>query len=413
MNSNRYVAILWKRLWMIVLLFAVTMTVILLSALSARPIYEAEVRLQVIPMESEQVGLYSEVRGSQIDPIDLTASQFSQVVKSGAVAWRTIAQLGLTLDAQTLLRGLRTAQEYDFLSVVVQAGDPQQAEAIINTQVENALTAYRTDRARPAVVTGEFLNQQLTEAEQKLTTAQSDLLRFNLTHNVDSLERELVAYQDIAREMRRSKEGVALEIARLTGRIAGLEAEAVAADATARTAAAEAERVAAAAAATRTPTPAPRGSEVAAPRKSDEELAALRRAADLREAASNLRTELAGQRSQEAEYERAIARWETELTSLIGLSEENQKLANAVKQARDNRDFLAAKAMEAQLKQQQGLNVGYLKVVMPARAPDQPLPNRTFQLALVGGVLSIVAGVILAFIFEFLEALGPGGTRRT
>jgi uncharacterized protein involved in exopolysaccharide biosynthesis len=401
MNSNRYVAILWKRLWMIVLLFAVTMTVILLSALSAKPVYEAQVRLQVIPMESEQVGLYSEVRGSPIDPIDLTASQFSQVVKSGAVAWRTIAQLGLTLDAQTLLRGLRTAQEYDFLSVVVQAGDPQQAEAIINTQVENALTAYRTDRARPAVVTGEFLMQQLAEAEQQLATAQSGLLRFNLTHNVDSLERELQAYQDTAREMRRGKENVALEIARLTGRIAGLEAEAVAADAAARTAAAEAARVA-----------TPKSTDEAAATKSDDELAALRRAGELREVASNLRTELAGQRGQEAEYERAIARWETELTSLIGLSEENQKLNNAVIQARGNRDFLSAKAMESRLKQQQGLNVGYLKIVEPARAPDQPLPNRTFQLALVGGVLSIVAGVILAFLFEFVEALGPGGRRR-
>jgi hypothetical protein len=66
------------------------------------------------------------------------------------------------------------------------------------------------------------------------------------------------------------------------------------------------------------------------------------------------------------------------------------------------------KANEARLKQQQGLNVGYLKIVEPARRPDQPLPNRTLQIALVGGALSLVAGVVLAFIFEFIESLKPG-----
>ena len=58
MNLNRFWAVIWKRMWMIVLLFAVTMIVILFGALSAKPVYEAAVRLQVIPMESEQVGLY-------------------------------------------------------------------------------------------------------------------------------------------------------------------------------------------------------------------------------------------------------------------------------------------------------------------------------------------------------------------
>ncbi len=383
MNSNRYVAILWKRLWMIVLLFAVTMSVLLWGALNAKPVYEAAVRLQVIPMESEQVGLYGPIRGSTTDPVDLTGAQFSQVVQSGTVAWRTIAQLGLTLDAETLLRGLRTAQEYDFVTVVAQAPDPQSAEGIVNNQVENALSAYRADRARPAVVTGEFLAQQLTEAEQTLAAAQTGLLHFNLSHNIDSLEREIAAYQDAARDLRKAKENVTLEIALLTGRISGQESEASAAEATAR----------------------------AATPKSDAEANAVRRVNELRDATSNLRAELAGQRAQEAEYERAIARWETELTSLIGLSEEYQRLSNAVKQAQDNRDFLSAKAMEARLKQQQGLNVGYLKIVEPARRPDQPLPNRTLQIALVGGVLSLVAGVILAFLFEFFESLGPGAHR--
>ena len=34
------------------------------------------------------------------------------------------------MDATTLLRGLRTLQEYDFVTVVAQADSPQTAEAI-------------------------------------------------------------------------------------------------------------------------------------------------------------------------------------------------------------------------------------------------------------------------------------------
>ena len=61
----------------------------------------------------------------------------------------------------------------------------------------------------------------------------------------------------------------------------------------------------------------------------------------------------------------------------------------------------------------QGLSVGYLKVIEPARRPDQPLPSRTPQIALVGSVLSLVGGAILAFVFEFIEALmrAPRGRR--
>jgi len=381
MNLNRFGAIIWKRMWMIVLLFAVTMIVILLGTLTAKPVYEAAVRLQVIPMESEQVGLYGPVRSNPTsDPIDLTAFQFSQIVRSGPVAWRTIAQLGLTMDATTLLRGLRTLQEYDFVTVISQADSPQTAEAIVNAQVERALTAYRADRARPAVVTGEFLTQQLTEAEQTLAAAENDLLRFNLNHSLESLEREINAYQDTVRGLRKAKDDTALEVSRLMARISALEAETAAA---------------AAHAATATP-------------KSDAEASANRRADELRAAASNARTELAGQRALETEFDRTTARWETELTSLIGLTVEQQRLARAVKQSQVNRDLLSNKANEARLKQQQGLNVGYLKIVEPARRPDQPLPNRTLQIALVGGALSLVAGVVLAFIFEFIESLRPG-----
>jgi uncharacterized protein involved in exopolysaccharide biosynthesis len=138
---------------------------------------------------------------------------------------------------------------------------------------------------------------------------------------------------------------------------------------------------------------------------SDEQIAATRRANDLRSTIAALRGELAGQQALQLEYDQSIARWETDLTSLIGLIEEYTRLGNAVTQAQNTRDFLFNKALEARLKQQQALSIGYLKVVEPARRPDQPLPRRTLQIALVGGALSLVAGAALALIFEFVSSL--------
>jgi uncharacterized protein involved in exopolysaccharide biosynthesis len=367
---------------MILLIFAVTMTVILVSALTAGPVYSAAVRLQVIPMEAEQVALYSPIRTTGADIIDLTAYQFMQTVRSGTIAWRTIAQLKLNTDAVRLLSRLRTEQDGEFVTVIVEADTPQDAEAIVTAQVDNALTAFRGDRARPAVVAGEFVAGQLTAAEQALAAAQAELLRFKLNHSVQSLDREITAYQDIVRDLRRGQENATLEVARLTARIRALEEEA-------------AEAVARAAETRLEPVEGP---------KSDTEASALRQAAELRATIAALRGELAGQRGLQTEYDRAIAQWETDLTSLIGLSDEFTRLSTAVKQAQDTRDFLFNKALEAHLKQQQGLSVGYLKIVEPARRPDQPLPSRMLQIALLGGLLSLLVGGILAFLFEAVES---------
>jgi len=270
--------------------------------------------------------------------------------------------------------------------VIAEGSTPQEAEAIVTAQVDNALASYRADRARPAVTTGEFITGQLAEAEQTLATAQADLLRFKLAHSLESLEREIVACQDIVRDLRRQQDNAGLEVASLTARIAALEGEAAAAEEAARAAEAKSNGVTA----------------------SGEQVNAARRASDLRATVAALRGELAGQRAVQAELDRAIARWETELASLIGLNDEHTRLTNAVTQAQNTRDFLANKAMEARLKQQQGLSVGYLKVVEPARRPDQPVPSRTLQLALVGGLLSLVAGAVLAFLLEFIESLVRG-----
>ncbi len=375
-----FLVILRKRLWIIVLLFAVTMTVILAGALSAVPMYQSAVRLQILPVESEQVALYSRAANSGEDVVAVIAIQFEQILRSSKIAWRTINQLGLDIDADELLGNLSFSKEYSFseygfVTVTAGATSPQNAEAIVTTQVENALAEYRQDQSRPALVAGDFISGQLKDAEQALAAANAALLRFRLTNNLESLDRETTSYQDIVRDLRIRKQDAVLAETELEARIAGLEAEAAKAEAAAQQAQAN----------------------------SPEQATALGRAGSLRSSVASLRADLDGQRALQAEYERAIVSWETELALLINLSAEETQLGKAVKQAQDTRDFLFNKSLEAQLKQQQGLSIGYLKVVDAARRPTAPQPARTLQTAVIGGVLSLLLGAILAFLLESVD----------
>lgn len=373
-DFGQQLAVFRKRLWMIVLLFAVTMIAILAQALSAPPTYRATVRLQVIPMESEQVALYGQPPAGA--NVDLTAFVFREVVRSGTVAWRTIGQLGLSMNAEQLLRNISASQQNDFVTVTAEADSPQLAEAIVTAQVENALAQYRDDRMRPTTFLREFVEAQLTEAEQVLAKSQAALEDFKLQHGFDSLERETAAYQDAIRNLRREQDATALVIAQLRARIKVLEAEIKASEAAAQKAV----------------------------EGSDERGLALRRASEQAAAVATLRGELAAQEALQLEYDTIIKRWETELTSLIALGNEYTRLNNAVTQARSARDFLVNKVLEARLKEQQAQNVGYLRIVEPARRPDQPVPSRTLQIALVGGLLSLVVGAVLALLFEMIES---------
>ena len=105
-DFSRQLAIFRKRLWMIVLLFAVTLVVILVQALSAPPVYRATVRLQVIPMESEQVALYGQPPVGA--DVDLTAFVFREVVRS----MRGLLAAGITRNGR-----LRIDHDRPFRSV--------------------------------------------------------------------------------------------------------------------------------------------------------------------------------------------------------------------------------------------------------------------------------------------------------
>jgi uncharacterized protein involved in exopolysaccharide biosynthesis len=382
-----YWRVIKKRLWLILLIFLATMGVILATSLTAAPVYRASVKVQIIGSEPQQVSLFGQVRSASVsEELAAVQAEFRSVLSSGLVAWRTIASLNLSISAADLLAGITSVEDGDSMIVTAESDTPQLAEAIINAHVDNAIQYYRDYRALPARVTKQFLVQQVDAQGEILAEAKDALLKFKLKNNVDSMERELVAYQDMIRAYKNLRDTALIEEQRNLSEAASYRA---AAEATR----AELERV------------APADTSAAYASYLDTIRVYQRQAAEFDAAAS-------GQKTAAREYDQLIAQKEAELLALVGFSKEADALARAVSLAEQNYNFLLSKANEAQLKEATAQGVGYIQVVEKARTPDAPAKSNLPRLAAVGAVASLLAGIILAFVIEMFESLGRSVTSR-
>jgi len=362
-ESVSYLRIIAKRWWLITLIFVVTTSVILFNSMTAKPVYRAFVRLQVIAAEPQEVSLFAQARpmGPQ-EEIVAVQVQFDAALRSAYVAWQTIHDLDLGIEAADLLSGLTVGADGEFLNVTFVADDPLLVEAIATKHVEIAFDYYAEIRAKPSAVALQFIQQQLTVEEKALATASSALLEFKITHNVDSLPREISAIQDQLRELRLERGKLVAEREKAQA-ISALYLEEAAAT----------------------------GSTEAA--------------VNYQRLAANQDAVVAGIRAQEAQYDKLVAQQEGTLVELLNLTTEFDVLLRAVSRVQSNYNFLTSKESEALLKVNQATNVSFIQIIEPARMPDRPAPSPTPKLLIVGALVSILGGIVLAFILEFLSSL--------
>ena len=358
-----YFRIVLKRWWLILLIMIATAAAILYSSFTAKPVYRAYVKLQVIAPESQEVSLFSETKavGSQ-EAIVAVESQFDAALHSAYVAWQTIADLNLGISAGELLNGLTVYADGEFLNVTFVAENPMLVESIATAHVENAFKYYAQMRSKPSAVALQFIQQQLAEELKSLSSAGSAALQFKINHNIDSLPREITAIQDQLRGLRLEKSKLATERAKAEG-ISGKYLE-----------------------------------EAAKTSLADV-------AGNYQRLAFTQDVAVAGIRAQEAEYDSLIQQQETGLEELLKLTTEYEDLMRVYNRVQSNYAFLADKENEAKLKQSQAMNVSFVQIIEPARMPDRPAPSRTPKMLAVGGIVSLLAGIILAFILEFISSL--------
>jgi uncharacterized protein involved in exopolysaccharide biosynthesis len=358
-----YFRIIAKRWWLILLILIATTAVILLNSLTAKPVYRAFVKLQVIAPEPEEVALFAQaspVRSTE--EIVAVQQQFDAALRSAYVAWQTIADLNLGISAAELLEGLDVFADGEFLNVTFVADNPMLVESIATTHVENAFDYYAEIRSKPSTVALQFIQQELAAEEKALTEAQAALLQFKIVNNLDSLPREISAMQDQLRDLR-------LQRAKLV---------------------AEREKA-----------------QAISDKYVDEatKTGSTESAVNYQRLATGQDAVVAGILAEEAEYDQLIAQQEQRLEDLLNLTAEHESLLRAVSRVESNYNFLTGKESEARLKQSQATNVSFIQIIEPARMPDRPAPSQTPKMLMVGALVSIISGIILAFALEFLSLL--------
>ena len=105
-------------------------------------------------------------------------------------------------------------------------------------------------------------------------------------------------------------------------------------------------------------------------------------------------------------YDVLIAQREQDLQTLLNLSAQYQSLEMAVAQASSTYDYLLSKEAEAKITENQIRNVNFIQVVEPADPPRRSTSTFSKSILALGGVLSLVLGVAVAFTWEYIETSG-------
>ena len=391
-------AILRRRWWMIAALVVGAVAVTLLVTLTAPPTYRSSLRLQALALDDQEVALFTRrATGAVGDQIALTQFNFNETLQNPLIAWRTIRDLDLDISAPQLLNRLSTSASGDFVTVTYDADTPQAAMDVLNRHVENALEYYNGLRSRPASVAGQFVAAELTAQGQTLRRAQDSLLQFQLEHNVSDLLREINAVQDNVRAIRTARDNA--------------QVQASLADTLAEQFSAQAEQSEAELAAARQTLDDLRaGEEVPTPEQQiriDEQAALVaelaRIAREQRAAARTQQAAAAGQRAVAAQNEILLNQRAGDLAQLIGLSSDYNILQAELNSALADYDFLRSKAAEARLKESQAINIGSLQIVDPAFLPGEPGGSSVLRLALLVVVVTLLFGLVLAMLLEFIS----------
>lgn len=101
-------------------------------------------------------------------------------------------------------------------------------------------------------------------------------------------------------------------------------------------------------------------------------------------------------------YDRILIERQQELQDLLELSSQYAALRAAVDQASNTYFYLLDRETEAKLKENELSNVDFIRVI-PAHERSRPLPRVNFKIILLGTVVSLALGIMLAFLLEYLE----------
>ncbi len=379
-NWKTYWNVVRRYLWFLVALVLATVGTTAYLVYRTPPKYQARERLQVVAFEPGQVSLFSPERtGLTSDEVRRTRNDFLATIQDRGVAWQTIAQLHLNMNADELLSHITLpSEEGEFVTVLATGDTPQQAQEIVTTHVQNALKTYRETRVRSVDANQEFLKEQLTQIENKLSQAEDDLTHFKLDHNMVSLDDAIKAHEVSINSLRAQVETLEVDMARAKA-LAKQYREAE------KDSLEKAEE---------------------APEKSATKDYYVQEARDYHAEAVKQDALAAAKQAAIEASQRMLQEEQNTLVNLLSLEKSYNALERKVDDLEGERKFIQEKLFEANVKSAQIEKVGYLQVVTIAKTPERPLPKPILRWSVVSGVVSLLAGLILVFLMAAIFGTG-------
>jgi uncharacterized protein involved in exopolysaccharide biosynthesis len=199
-----YSRVILKRAWLILLLVVVTAATVVGVSFTHPLVYRTTLRFQVTASPPTDVTLYQTNRSTiSSDEIAKTRANFIELVTSLDVAWETVEALKLPISGRELVSTLDVQEsiDSDFVRLSVATENPQLSADIANTLIAVAVRRYGEMNARPLTLAGEFITDQLTQTQAELDQARADLISFQVSNNIGTLDSAIDAKISMIRSL--------------------------------------------------------------------------------------------------------------------------------------------------------------------------------------------------------------------
>ena len=186
--------VIWHWRSLIISMLIVATVALVIRTRLVKPVYEADVRLQLNTPQIEDVG--GTWYAGSIDQASVARNNLTQVILSNEIYSETVAQLGLTQDQLPYQLEVNPIQNSDFIQVIVRTKVQDSAVEIANTHVKFAVEHYGVLRAKPSNDEKELLFAQLLAAEDEYNSSLTAFSNYKAENEIISLESDILMAKD-------------------------------------------------------------------------------------------------------------------------------------------------------------------------------------------------------------------------
>ena len=228
MDLRQYLQVLWKRRWVIIATTAVAAVAAVVLARASTPVYEATTTLLIVA--ADQPVSLSGAAGEILGLGRPSVQNFVELLRSRTVMARALQQLAWPdVDPQEDLPSYMQAvtvqpvQGTEHIRVRVRLTDPARAQALANALVEQFAAFNREMNRRETQAALAFIEEQLGQVSRRLQASEDALMRYKQDQRLVEPTQEARARIDKLAELEKMRSATAVALSETGTRLRELE----------------------------------------------------------------------------------------------------------------------------------------------------------------------------------------------